>query len=209
MMLQIVRSNLPWQLPFVSTNGSCQGRLLLTICNIIPNSQCNKINSSYECNCVTGYEKLTNGSCQGRLLLTICNIIPISQCNKLNGSYECNCVTGYEKLTNGSCQGRLLLTICNIIPNSQCNNMNGSYECNCVTGYEKLTNRSCQGRLLLRLFVCMIVRFTSVYVNQCLSPLTLWVFISVHGQVKLIKLYVMKFVSYLLHVVDFLRVIHQ
>jgi hypothetical protein len=30
-----------------------------------------------------------------------------------------------------------------------------------------------------------------------------------HGQVKLIKLYVMKFVSYLLHVVDFLRVIHQ
>jgi hypothetical protein len=55
----------------------------------------------------------------------------------------------------------------------------------------------------------VIIRFTSVYVNQCLSPLTLWVFISVHGQVKLIKLYVMKFVSYLLHVVDFLRVIHQ
>jgi hypothetical protein len=30
----------------------------LTICNTIPNSQCNNMNGSYECNCVTGYEKL-------------------------------------------------------------------------------------------------------------------------------------------------------
>ena len=43
----------------------------LTICNTIPNSQCNNMNGSYECNCVTGYEKLTNGSCQGRLLLRL------------------------------------------------------------------------------------------------------------------------------------------
>ena len=41
----------------------------LTICITIPNSQCNNLNGSYECNCVTGYEKLTNGNCQGRLLL--------------------------------------------------------------------------------------------------------------------------------------------
>ena len=41
----------------------------LTICNTIPNSQCSNMNGSYECNCDTGYEKLTNGNCQGRLLL--------------------------------------------------------------------------------------------------------------------------------------------
>jgi hypothetical protein len=43
----------------------------LTICNTIPNSQCNNMNGSYECNCVTGYQKLTNGNCQGRLLLRL------------------------------------------------------------------------------------------------------------------------------------------
>ena len=41
----------------------------LTICNAFPNSQCNNLNGSYECNCVTGYQKLANGNCQGRLLL--------------------------------------------------------------------------------------------------------------------------------------------
>ena len=41
----------------------------LTICNAVPNSQCNNLNGSYECNCVTGYQKLANGNCQGRLLL--------------------------------------------------------------------------------------------------------------------------------------------
>ena len=43
----------------------------LTICNTIPNSQCNNMNGSYKCNCVSGYEKLTNGNCQGRLLLPL------------------------------------------------------------------------------------------------------------------------------------------
>jgi hypothetical protein len=41
----------------------------LNICNAVPNSQCNNLNGSYECNCVSGYQKLANGNCQGRLLL--------------------------------------------------------------------------------------------------------------------------------------------
>ena len=78
----------------------------LTICNTIPNSQCNKVNGSYECNCVTGYEKLTNGSCQD---IDECsdasknNCTTHASCHNTGGGFNCVCETAYEGVGDVNC----------------------------------------------------------------------------------------------------------
>jgi hypothetical protein len=57
LLIFLTRLILKWQgATCVEDVNECTDNL--NICNAVPNSQCNNLNGSYECNCVSGYQKL-------------------------------------------------------------------------------------------------------------------------------------------------------
>ncbi|CAC5394796.1 unnamed protein product [Mytilus coruscus] len=121
------------------------------ICNTTSNSECNNLNGTHECNCVTGYQKIADGSCQecdsanyGDSCSQACTCIVSNtlDCNNVNGSCSCknewngtNCQLDIDECDDA--------TTCDSIPHSTCQNSVGSYDCACYVGYQKNSSNLC------------------------------------------------------------------
>ncbi|XP_071153468.1 uncharacterized protein [Mytilus edulis] len=121
------------------------------ICNTTSNSECNNLNGTHECNCVTGYQKIADGSCQecgssnyGDSCSQACTCIVANtmDCNNVNGSCTCknewkgaNCDMDINECDDA--------TTCDGIPYSTCQNSVGSYDCVCNAGYQKNSSNLC------------------------------------------------------------------
>ncbi|CAG2236072.1 unnamed protein product [Mytilus edulis] len=121
------------------------------ICNTTSYSECNNLNGTHECNCVTGYQKIADGSCQecdsanyGDSCSQACTCIVANtmDCNNVNGSCTCknewkgaNCDMDINECDDA--------TTCDSIPYSTCQNSVGSYDCVCNAGYQKNSSNLC------------------------------------------------------------------
>ncbi|CAG2231789.1 unnamed protein product [Mytilus edulis] len=121
------------------------------ICNTTSYSECNNLNGTHECNCVTGYQKIADGSCQecgsanyGDSCSQACTCIVANtmDCNNVNGSCTCknewkgaNCDMDINECDDA--------TTCDGIPYSTCQNSVGSYDCVCNAGYQKNSSNLC------------------------------------------------------------------
>ncbi|CAC5394799.1 unnamed protein product [Mytilus coruscus] len=121
------------------------------ICNTTSNSECNNLNGTHECNCVTGYQKIADGSCQecdsanyGDSCFKACTCIVSNtlDCNNVNGICTCkNEWTGTNcELDIDECDDA---TTCDSISHSTCQNSVGSYDCACYVGYQKNSSNLC------------------------------------------------------------------
>ncbi|XP_077327711.1 adhesion G protein-coupled receptor E5, partial [Lithobates pipiens] len=106
-----------------------------------PNSRCENMDRSYQCNCMSGFRNFSNictdiDECKENP--QICG--PHGDCKNTNGSYMCECTEGYQKISNicaviKKCIGNF--KICGL--KADCNTESGSLKCTCHKGYKEVS----------------------------------------------------------------------